>query len=107
MTMIDPFLMELEQEGQTTRRVLERVPTDKLDWRPHPSARSLGELAMHVATSQRTVTEALQKASYEGQPNNPVVPPTAEDIVAQFDDCTSSAKKLLSAMSDQDLMSEW
>jgi uncharacterized damage-inducible protein DinB len=107
MTMIDPFLMELEQEGQTTRRVLERVPTDKLDWRPHPTARSLGELAMHVATSQRVVSEALQKPSYEGQQNNPVVPANAEDIVAQFDDCTSSAKKLLSAMSDQDLMSEW
>src|SRR5262245_53917347 len=50
MPIIDGLLQELEQEAQTTRRVLERVPDHKLNWRPHPKARSLGELALHVAT---------------------------------------------------------
>ena len=36
-------------EAQTTRRVLERVPDDQLTWRPHEKARTLGELALHVA----------------------------------------------------------
>ena len=37
-------------EAQTTRRVLERVPNDKLGWKPHAKSMSLGQLAMHVAT---------------------------------------------------------
>lgn len=44
MALIDGMLQELEQEALTTRRVLERIPNDKLDWRPHEKARSLGEL---------------------------------------------------------------
>ena len=49
MALIDGLLQELEQEAQTTRRVLERVPEHKLTWRPHDKARTLGELALHVA----------------------------------------------------------
>jgi len=48
---IAAILGELEVETATTRRVLERVPTDKLSWKPHPKSMSLGELALHVAMS--------------------------------------------------------
>ncbi len=44
-----PLLAELEQEADNTRRLLERVPADRLDWRPHPKSMTLGELALHVA----------------------------------------------------------
>jgi uncharacterized damage-inducible protein DinB len=105
--MIDPMLMEFEQEAATTRRVLERIPSDQLGWKPHPKARSLGELAVHVATSQKNVTEALQKDTFEMARHEQAVPGTAEGIVAMFDDCTSSAKAMLGGMSDADLMSTW
>src|SRR3954470_9273383 len=49
MAIIDAMLQELEQEAKTTRRVLERVPGNHLGWRPHQKARTLGELALHVA----------------------------------------------------------
>ena len=49
MPIAQGFLQELEQEAQTTRRVLERVPDAHLDWRPHPKSYSLGQLALHVA----------------------------------------------------------
>ena len=48
--IIEMMLAELEQEAQTTRRVLQRVPDNKLSWRPHPRSSSLGQLALHVAT---------------------------------------------------------
>jgi hypothetical protein len=50
MAVIDGLLQELEREAKTTRRVLERVPDNQLTWRPHPKARTLGDLALHVAT---------------------------------------------------------
>jgi uncharacterized damage-inducible protein DinB len=43
------LVSELEQEAATTRRVMERVPADRLDFQPHPKAMSLGQLALHVA----------------------------------------------------------
>lgn len=48
--MAEPLLAELEQETQSTRRALERVPDAHLSWRPHPTSMTLGELALHVAT---------------------------------------------------------
>ena len=38
MSMIQGLLAEFENEAKTTRRVLERVPNDKLTWRPHPKS---------------------------------------------------------------------
>lgn len=57
MTMIDVLLAELEQESQTTARVLERVPQAHLSWQPHPKSMTLGQLAMHIATTPGNVAE--------------------------------------------------
>ena len=57
MRMIDGMLAELEQEGETTRRVLERIPQAHLSWKPHAKSMSLGQLALHVATIPGSVAE--------------------------------------------------
>ena len=57
MKIIDGLLAELEQEAQTTRRVLERIPQAHLSWKPHPKSMSLGQLALHVATVPGNVAE--------------------------------------------------
>ena len=49
MSTIEALLQELEQEAQTTRRVLGRVPEDHLTWKPHEKSMTLGQLALHVA----------------------------------------------------------
>lgn len=43
------FIAELKQEGTSTKRILERVPEDKFDWKPHEKSMTLGRLASHVA----------------------------------------------------------
>src|SRR4051812_40141027 len=63
MTLRDGMLQELEQEAHTTRRVLERVPGNHLGWRPHHKARTLGELALHVATVPGTVAALASSPS--------------------------------------------
>ena len=108
MNAIDPVLMEYEMESATTRRLLERVPTDKMDWRPHPKARSLGELANHIAVSQRRVATAVQTPTYDlGSGGDGAVPAKAEDILSVFDSNVAEAKRLLGGMTDADLMSGW
>jgi hypothetical protein len=60
MSMIDPILNELLREGETTKKVLARVPDDRLDWKPHAKSRSLGDLAWHVAALPSRIAEMAQ-----------------------------------------------
>src|SRR6266436_39920 len=108
MRVIDPMLMELEQESATTRRLLERVPTEKMDWRPHPKARSLGELANHIAAVQRRIPIAIQTPTYDlGSRGADPVSVNVAEIVAAFDANVAEAKRLLDGMIDAELMSVW
>ena len=49
MKIVGPLVAEFKTEAKTTRRMLERVPGDRLAWRPHPKSMSLGRLALHLA----------------------------------------------------------
>jgi hypothetical protein len=51
------MLNELRQEAETTKRLLDRVPEDKLEWRPHPKSMSLGQLSLHVASIPGDVSQ--------------------------------------------------
>ena len=59
MDIIKMFSKELEQEAQTTRKMLERVPNDKYDWQPHPKSMTIKRLATHIAELPSWVTMAL------------------------------------------------
>lgn len=65
MPIIDSILSELDQEAATTRRVLERVPEQSLTWKPHAKSMSLGQLALHVASTPGGVAEIVAKDSVE------------------------------------------
>ena len=53
---IAELIQEFESEAKTTRRVLERVPSDKLTWTPHTKSMSLGRLAMHLASAPAAIS---------------------------------------------------
>lgn len=61
MFTIADLVKELDQEARATRRVLERVPDDRLDWAPHDKSLTLGQLAMHVATLPGAIAEISTK----------------------------------------------
>jgi uncharacterized damage-inducible protein DinB len=100
MRIIEGLLRELEQESVTTRRVLERVPDHKLGWRPHPKARTLGELALHVAIVPGAVAEFV----IQSQPQAPnfidPIPASASELVPALDESIAKAKQLLGGMDD-------
>ena len=73
MKATDALIMELEQEAKTTRRVLERVPGDKLAWKPHEKSMSLGQLSLHIAQIPGVIAGMSQQRPYEVQ--NFVQPP--------------------------------
>jgi uncharacterized damage-inducible protein DinB len=108
MALIDGILQELEQEAHTTRRVLERVPGNQLTWRPHDKARTLGELALHVAIVPGGVAELIASPSPAQAPQfiDPT-PKNASELVPALSESIAKAKRLLGGMSDATLTSTW
>src|SRR5688500_8214139 len=106
--LVDPILMELDQEAATTKKLLEIIPEDKLSWRPHAKAKSLGELAMHLARLQGGVAEI-------GQPDSMVIPDFPPDPLATsraqileiFAESLKKAKDIVASTDDARAMAEW
>ena len=65
MRLADSVIAELELEAASTRRVLERIPEDKLSWRPHPKSMSLGQLALHIASTPAGVAKIASMDTME------------------------------------------
>jgi uncharacterized damage-inducible protein DinB len=108
MALVNGLLQELEEEAQTTRRVLERVPDDQLGWRPHKKSMTLGELALHVAMVPGGVAELAASPSPAQVPNfaNPR-PTSAAELIPALEQSIAKAKKALSGMDDATLMETW
>jgi uncharacterized damage-inducible protein DinB len=108
MAIIDGMLQELEHEAQTTRRVLERVPDHHLTWRPHQKARTLGELALHVATVPGGVAALVAGPSPAQAPQFIDPSPTsAAELIPALDESIAKARSLLGGMNDAALMETW
>ena len=107
MKMIDPILAEMEHEAQTTRRVLDRVPENKLAWKPHPRSYSLGQLALHVASLPGNVAALAVPDTKEASNFSQPEPKSRQEILDTFSKSLESAKETLKKMDDARLMSTW
>lgn len=107
MTMLEGFLQELAVEAATTRRVLERVPEGKLEWRPHPRARTLGELAAHVATLPGGIAEMATRVTFDVSEIPPLRSVSAADLPQVMDDSIAAARVALSSLEDRGLAEQW
>ena len=105
--IVDAFIAEIDQEAPATRRLLEIVPDDKLSWRPHPKAMSLGQLAMHVAQTQGGVVEGTDADEIERPVFIHEEATSRADILNTFEKGTQKAKEILSATSDEKALGEW
>jgi len=108
MAIIETLLQELEQEAQTTRRVLERVPDASLGWKPHEKSMSLGQLAQHVATIPTWGKVAMSQDAFDlaGNPQAGQLP-TRNDILTLFDRNVSDARAALVGKGDGEMMAPW
>ena len=107
MAMIDTMLQELEQEAQTTRRVLERVPQEHLGWRPHPKSFSLGQLALHIAQTPAGVAELAMQSTAAPPQFTQAQAATSAELIPALEQSVAKAKSILAGVDDQTLMSSW
>jgi uncharacterized damage-inducible protein DinB len=108
MITIDDLLQEMDQEAKATRRVLERVPDNQLNWRPHEKARTLGELAMHVAIIPGALAELITSPSPHQVPQfTDPVPKSASELNPALEDSLGKARSALSKMDENKLKEVW
>ena len=107
--MMEPMAGELQQEAATTKRVLERVPADKLAWKPHPKSMSLGQLAMHVASIPGAIAGMAQVDEFEVNPANfnQPGPKDLAEVLAALDSSVKAAQEYLGGVSEAAAMGNW
>jgi uncharacterized damage-inducible protein DinB len=104
---IAELIQEFEAEARTTRRVLERVPTDKLTWAPHTKSMTLGRLAMHVATAPSAISTWGLDDQYEFKGDKTPPPTSTDEIVAAHDKGVATVKGNLQKIGDAGLGANW
>jgi len=106
--MLEPILSEIREEAAITKRVLERVPADKVSWKPHQKSMSLGQLAFHIAKIPGLVTLVQREEFDPSQANfDPPVPNNVEEIHATFQQSLQVAEDYLNGMSEQAAFGSW
>jgi uncharacterized damage-inducible protein DinB len=109
MAIRDELLQELEQEARVTRRLLERVPDSRLGWKPHDKSMTLGQLALHIATTPGGVAAMASQETREVRPSTFVQPAaqSAAELVPALNQSLAQAKAVISAMDDATMRETW
>ena len=107
MSMTQALLQEFDAEAKTTRRVLERVPTDKLTWKPHPKSMSLGALALHVASAPGVIIGWCEQDETNFTGQTPPPPESTEQILAAHDNSVKKVKETLPQIGDEGMGKSW
>jgi uncharacterized damage-inducible protein DinB len=106
----DSLLPEFDREMGSTRRVLERVPDGDLRWAPHEKSFNLGRLAGHIANLPRWVVIACDGDSFDvaaAEDTRPKDPPSAAEILKQFDANVADARGKILEQTDAALAAPW
>jgi uncharacterized damage-inducible protein DinB len=109
MTIAEALLLDYDAEIQNTRRILERIPEDKPDWKPHDKSMPIGRLAVHVARLPDFATTILTTDNLDlgSRKFPPMVFEGREKLLAQLEETSTEARHALQSASDERLLANW
>lgn len=109
MALNSAFIAEIKHESVNTRKILERVPTDKLLWIPHEKSMKLGRLATHIAELPMWFERIVNTNEFDFATAafKPHIAENTEALLQLFDEKLSSAIKVLESATDENLNSIW
>src|SRR5439155_3730148 len=107
MTIAQTLLPEFDQEMTTTRRLLERVPSDRGPWKPHPKSFALGHLAQLVSWMPGWIANTLSSTALDLAMAPGYSFETTETLLAGFDRNVADARQALLAAKDSDFPVPW
>lgn len=111
MALVDALLPEFDHEIAATRRLLDRLPEDRLAWKPHAKSMALGALAEHLGQlgvwGQLTLTQSAVDLETTARPPGYQPMTVKSDILAHFDTQMAAARAALTGRTDAELMAPW
>src|SRR6476646_3134272 len=109
MTTIDALLKEFDHEAQTTRKHLERLPEDKLGWRPHEKSFTAAGLASHIAECVGWTEAIFNEDGIDFDPTTykPYLATSTSELLKTFDDNVRKGKQALTGASEESLEGPW
>lgn len=112
MQLTELFLADLEREAAANRRVLERVPLDRPDWKPHEKSMPMGYLAYLVATMPSWISMIIDSEEFDmrpggAAPQRPPTPGTTSELIAALDSSVVKGRESLQKTNDAHLMKNW
>ena len=109
MSTAETLIADFNAEAVNTRKVLEAVPEDRFDWKPHDRSISLGQLASHIAESPTwidgMVADELDMGAMEGY--QPFAAGSRDELLKALDDNNGHFEQVVSGMSDETLAATW
>jgi uncharacterized damage-inducible protein DinB len=107
--IVKAMVKELHVEAHTTRRVLERVPADKLSWKPQPKSMTLGQLASHIAMIPGNLSKLAQVAEFDASLANfdPPMPKDIQEVLTTLDAGVKAAQEYVGGLTESDLDGKW
>ena len=108
----ETLLPEFDQEMAGTRKVLDRIPDDKLDWQAHPKSHTIGWNANHVADLPNWLVQVLTRPSFdvapvEGERYQFPKLTSREAILELFDRNVAAARKAITEVKDEEVSQPW
>lgn len=107
MTFGQSLLAEFDQEMATTRRLLERVPSDKGAWKPHEKSFPLAHLAQLIAGMPRWLTDIVNETELDITKGGAYSVEKTEALLAAFDKHVREARAALAGVADADVDANW
>jgi uncharacterized damage-inducible protein DinB len=112
MTISESLLPEFDHEMANTRKSLERVPEDKLDFTPHPKSKTMRWLAGHVANLPGWAVMAIERDAIDiappgGPPPRTPEPASRAALLEMFDKNVAEARAAIAGASDEHLLKNW
>lgn len=108
MSVAESLMAEFGVQAQVTRRFLERLPEDKLIWKPHEKSMSAGQLALHLARVPGAVVQAAQQDSIAPPDfGNIPQPSSVREVLATLDESVATVMKVLPQFDDASMQKTW
>jgi len=109
MSFAQTLLPQFDHEMVTTRKMLERYPEEKADWKPHPTSMTMGRLAGHVAEMVAWTVPILQQDVFEMDRSKytPAVAGSRSELLQQFDETIKIARAAIAGTSDEAWNKPW
>jgi uncharacterized damage-inducible protein DinB len=109
MAIKDALIAELKHESSMTKKMLEKVPLDKKDWKPHEKSMTLGRLASHVAEIPHWISRiiTIDDWDFAVQGFSSFTAATTEELLTVFQEKLDKAIADLTNMADEDFNKTW